>query len=210
MTYAFDLMNNVPTVYLVDHDPATRQSTSALLESAGLPSQPFEAAETFLERVPAYSPGCLILDFYLPGMTGLDLIDRMREQAFSMPIVMASGASTVPLAVEGMKRGLYDFFEKPVDPDRLLSTVRAALDLDAQRRATAANVNAIRAKLATLTAREHELLELIVRGLPNKNIATQLSISIKTVENHRAHLMAKTGAANVADLVRMRMQVAEG
>jgi two-component system response regulator FixJ len=203
-------MNNVPTVYLVDHDPATRQSTSALLESAGLPSQPFDSAEAFVERVPADSPGCLILDFYLPGMTGLDLIDRMRERAFSMPIVMASAASTVPLAVEGMKRGLYDFFEKPVDPDRLLSTVRAALDLDAQRRATAANVNAIRAKLATLTAREHELLELIVRGLPNKNIATQLSISIKTVENHRAHLMAKTGAANAADLVRMRMQVAEG
>jgi two-component system response regulator FixJ len=195
----------VPTVYVVDDDAAVRHQTSELLDGAGLPHREFESAEAFLQNVPPDAPGCLILDHSMPGMTGLELIARMREQMYTLPVLMVSGTGTVSIAVEAMKLGLFDYLVKPADPGVLLAKVRAALDLDAQRRAAAAQLDDIRARLATLTAREQELLELIVRGLPNKNIATELGISIKTVENHRGSLMAKTGAANVADLVRMRM-----
>lgn len=199
----------VPTVFVVDDDAAVRDQTSGLLDGAGLPHRAFESAEAFLRQVPPDVPGCLILDHSMPGMTGLELVVKMREQVYTLPVLMVSGAGSVALAVEGMKLGLFDYLVKPADPAVLLSKVRAALELDARRRAAAAELNEIRARLTTLTAREQELLELIVRGLPNKNIATELGISIKTVENHRGSLMAKTGAANVADLVRMRMLVAE-
>jgi FixJ family two-component response regulator len=205
MTRLPTVYRTVPTVYVVEDDAAARRSTEGLLGAAGLASRTFESAEAFLADVPPDSPGCLILDHALPGMTGLDLLPRLRERAYALPVLMVSGAGTVQMAVEGMKLGLYDFLVKPADPDELLSRVRAALELDARRRAAAARLDEIRARLATLTAREQELLELIVWGLPNKNIARELGISIKTVQHHRMSLMSKTGAANVADLVRMRM-----
>jgi FixJ family two-component response regulator len=199
----------MPTVYLVDDDPAYRQSTESLLQTAGLAFESFESAEAFLQRVPPDAPGCLILDHIMPGMTGLELLSKMRDRHFALPVLMVSGTGSVPVAVTGMKLGLFDFLVKPPDPDVLLSRVRSALELDAQRRAAAAQLDDLRARFATLTAREQELLDLIVRGLPNKNIATELGISIKTVETHRGSLMTKTGAANVADLVRMKMLVTE-
>ena len=112
---------------------------------------------------------------------------------------------SIPLAVQGMKLGLFDFLVKPVDPDVLLSKVQAAMRLDIEQRGDVDSLRVIEQKLALLTPREHELLQLIVSGMPNKNIASELGISIKTVENHRASLMAKTGALNAADLVRMKM-----
>jgi FixJ family two-component response regulator len=192
-------------VYIVDDDAGMRGSTSLILETANIPYEAFDSAEAFLRDIPPTAQGCVALDLHMPGMSGLDLIVRMREQKYTMPVLMVSGTGTVPLAVEGMKLGLFDFLVKPVDPDVLLAKVQAALELDDQERNDAAAVSAIREKLDNLTPREAELLKLIVAGFPNKNIASQLGISIKTVENHRASLMAKTGALNAADLVRMKM-----
>jgi FixJ family two-component response regulator len=202
-------MKREPTVYVVDDDDGMRQSTGVLLESANLAFEVFESATEFLHKAQPDLTGCIILDFHMPGMTGMELIVKLREKGLILPILMVSGTGSIPVAVEGMKLGLFDFLVKPVDPDLLLAKANAAMELDAQQRENVAALNEIRAKLATLTPREEELLTLIVSGLPNKNIATEMSISVKTVENHRANLMTKTGAANVADLVRMKMLVTD-
>jgi FixJ family two-component response regulator len=200
-------MSGEPKVYIVDDDAGMRRSTSLILETANLPYEAFESAEAFLQSVMHEAPGCLALDLHMPGMSGLDLIVQMRLDKYTMPVLMVSGTGTVPLAVTGMKLGLFDFLVKPVDPEVLLSKVNAALKLDNQQRNDVASLDVIRHKLGSLTPRETELLKLIVAGYPNKNIAMELGISIKTVENHRASLMAKTGALNAADLVRMKMLV---
>ena len=202
-------MSSNAKIYIVDDDAGIRRSLGLILETAGLPFDGFESAEAFLQDVPPQSQGVLTLDLHMPGMSGLDLVARMRVDKYTMPVLMVSGTGNIPLAVEGMKLGLFDFLVKPVDPEILLSKVNAALELDNQQRHDAAMLNRIRGKLSALTPRETELLKLIVGGMPNKNIATELGISIKTVENHRASLMAKTGALNAADLVRMKMLVTE-
>jgi FixJ family two-component response regulator len=196
-------------IYIVDDDDGMRRSLSMIFETASMEFDAFESAEAFLQDVPPHARGTLTLDLHMPGMSGLDLVARMRTAKYSMPVLMVSGTGNVPLAVEGMKLGLFDFLVKPVDPEILLSKVHAALELDNQQRNDATMLNQIRKKLSALTPRETELLKLIVGGLPNKNIASELGISIKTVENHRASLMAKTGALNAADLVRMKMLATE-
>jgi two-component system response regulator FixJ len=202
-------MSDKPKVYIVDDDAGMRRSMSLILETANLAYEAFESAEAFLQSIPNKARGCLTLDLHMPGMNGLDLVSQMRNQKYSIPVLMISGTGTIPLAVEGMKLGLFDFLVKPVDPEVFLSKVHAALLLDDQQRNDAASLNEIRRKLGMLTPRETQLLKLIVGGFANKNIASELGISIKTVENHRASLMAKTGALNAADLVRMKMLVTE-
>ena len=198
-------MNRQPTVYVVDDDAALRRSTAVLLESAGLPFKSYESAESFLADAEPAMPGCVILDLNMPGMNGMDLVAKMRRERFILPVLVVTGTGSIPAAVQGMKLGLFDFLVKPVDPDVFLPKVQAALRLDVEQRASSESLRGIEEKLARLTPREQELLQLIVAGMPNKNIAAELGISIKTVENHRASLMAKTGALNVADLVRMKM-----
>ena len=198
-------MNSASTVFVVDDDTSMRKSTCVLLESAGLPFRDFDSAIAFLNAYKPDQPGCLLLDLHMPGMSGIELVERLRAEQAMLPILMVSGTGTIPLAVKGMKLGVLDFLVKPVDPELLISKVMAALELDMQQRSNAASLGAIRQRLATLTARERELLRLLVSGMANKNIAAELNISIKTVENHRANLMEKTGALNAADLVRMAM-----
>ena len=199
------MKTNTPTVFVVDDDPGIRRSTVMLLESAGLTCQEYDSATAFLDDGAADRPGCLVLDLHMPGMTGLDLVERLRNGRVGMPILIVSGTGTVPQAVAGMKLGVLDFLTKPADPDLLLTKVQVAVRLDADRRADAAVLGEIRQKLAALTARETETLRLLVTGLSNKQVAAQLGISTKTVENHRASVMLKTGALNVADLTRMSM-----
>ena len=194
-----------PVVFVVDDDPGMRDSTSALLDSAGLRSRTFEAAEQFLNEYSPDTEGCLVLDLHMPGISGTDLIERMRAKQYMLPVLVVSGTGTIPVAVQVMKLGIVDFLEKPVDPRLLIAKVRAALELDVSRRADAASLAQVRQRLSQLTVRERELLQLLVSGSSNKQIASQLGISVKTVENHRAHIMAKTGAANAADLVRISM-----
>jgi two-component system response regulator FixJ len=193
------------TVFVVDDDAGMRKSTSVLLESAGLPYKAFDSAGAFLDDYRVEMPGVILLDLHMPGMNGMDLVERLRAERISIPIIVVSGTGTIPIAVRGMKLGVMDFLVKPVDPDVLMTKVRVALELDSKQRTDAAGINEIRGKLATLTPREQELLRLLVSGMANKNIASEMGISIKTVENHRASLMEKTGALNAADLVRMAM-----
>lgn len=203
-------MNQEPAVFVVDDDAGMRKSTCVLLESSGFQFRDFDSATAFLESYKRDMVGCLLLDLHMPGMSGIDLVERLRGDQILLPILIVSGTGTVPLAVQGMKLGVLDFLIKPVDPALLLSKVRAAIELDVQQRQNANELNAIRQRLSTLTAREQELLHLLVSGMANKNIASELGISIKTVENHRASLMDKTGALNAADLVRMAMLVGGG
>jgi FixJ family two-component response regulator len=198
-------MKREPSVYVVDDDAAVRRSTGVLLETAGLRCRAYESAEAFLADAEPAMRGCAIIDLHMPGMNGMDLVAKMRREQFILPMLVVTGTGSVPVAVEGMKLGLFDFLVKPVDPDVLLSKVQAAMRLDAEQRGDIDSLRVIEQKLALLTPREQELLQLIVSGMPNKNIASELGISIKTVENHRASLMAKTGALNAADLVRMKM-----
>lgn len=195
-----------PTVFLVDDDPGMRKSTGMLLQAANLPCEVFESAADFMRAVRPETPGCLLLDLHMPEMNGLQLIEQLRAADVHMPILMVSGAGTVSLAVEGMKLGAVDFLEKPVDHQVLLQKVQTALRQDADRRLTLGNVSEIRVRLAQLTGREREVLRLLIDGLANKQVAATLGLSVKTVENHRARLMEKTGALNAADLVRMALQ----
>jgi FixJ family two-component response regulator len=203
-----DVMNpNPQTVFIVDDDKAMLQSTAMLLEAANLSCEQFTSAISFLAAYDEKRSGCLVLDMHMPGMHGMELVERLREKNIALPIVVVSGTGTVPLAVKGMKLGVLDFLEKPVDSSLLLSKVQAALELDRQQRSSAAALSDVRNRLSRLTPREKELLKLLVSGRLNKQIAAELGISIKTVENHRARLMQKTGALNAADLTRMSMLV---
>jgi FixJ family two-component response regulator len=198
-------MKRQPTVYVIDDDAALRRSTGVLLETAGLTCRAYQSAEAFLVDAEPAMRGCAIIDLHMPGMNGMDLVAKMRREQYILPMLVVTGTGSIPVAVQGMKLGLFDFLVKPVDPDVLLSKVQGAMQLDSQQHANGDSLRVIEQKLALLTPREHELLQLIVSGMPNKNIASELGISIKTVENHRASLMSKTGALNAADLVRMKM-----
>ena len=200
---------NVPTVFVVDDDPGIRRSTEMLLESADLACQAFASAGDFLDEYAPDRPGCLVVDLHMPGMNGLDLIEQLRARKVALPVLIVSGTGTIPVAVAGMKLGVLDFLVKPADPDLLLTKVKVALQIDAQRRTDSAALDRVRARLSSLTPRETQTLRLLVTGLANKQVASELGISIKTVENHRARIMQKTGALNVADLTRMSMLAVE-
>ncbi|HEY1685810.1 MAG TPA: LuxR C-terminal-related transcriptional regulator, partial [Tepidisphaeraceae bacterium] len=161
----------------------------------------------FIDAYRPDMPGCLIVDLSMPGMSGMDLLQNLRSRNIQIPTLIVSGTGTIPMVVEGMKMGVVDFLEKPADPTVLLQKVRAALELDNRQRTQAAELEPITRKLASLTSRERQLLKLLVRGLSSKQVAAELNISVKTVENHRANLMQKTGALNAADLTRMAMLV---
>jgi FixJ family two-component response regulator len=195
-------------VFIVDDDAGMRQSLEMVMKTAGLETFAFESAECFLADHDLCMRGVLILDIHLTGMDGVSLIQVMRERGWNVPVILLSGTATVPQAVQSMKLGVFDVLEKPVSHRVLLDRVQAAFRTDQDRRRKAAEFAAAKAKIATLTERERELLELIVSGHANKQVAAQLQISIKTVENHRANIMHKLGAGNAADLVRIRMLAA--
>ncbi len=193
-----------PTVFVVDDDASVRKSTCLLLESERLAFEAHESATAFLEHFNAQRPGCIILDMAMPGMSGIELVEKLRGSHIEIPILVVSGTGTIPAAVQVMKLGIIDFLEKPVEPQLLMNKVREALRLDARRRQEAAARDEACARMAHLTAREWEVVNLLAVGLSNKEIAANLVISVKTVENHRASIMTKTSALNVADLVRIK------
>ena len=190
-----------PLVYVVDDDEALRDSLRWLLESAGYRAATYSTAERFLT---AYRPGfasCLVLDVRMPGLTGLELQQELNRRGKSLPIIFITGHGDVPMAVTAVKNGAYHFLEKPFKDAQLLKVIEQA----AARGGTGAGDDALRqcaaARLATLTQREREVLDLVVNGRKNKQIAEDLGISVKTVEAHRAHAMEKMGATSVAELV---------
>jgi len=190
-------------VFVVDDDAAMRDSTSILLEEVSLPCAAYDSAGAFLADYHRDLPGCLLLDLHMPGMSGMALIEQLRAHEYLLPVIVISGTGTITTVVQGMKLGVVDFLEKPADPHVLIPKINAAMALDLKRRTDAAGQAALRRRLSHLTLREGELLELVVCGMTNKVIARKLEISIKTVENHRARIMEKTGAHKVADLVRL-------
>jgi len=179
-----------------------------VLATAGLNAAVYNSAESFLEDYDGRAPGCLLLDMYMPGMHGIDLVRTLRDRGCRLPILVITGSATVRMAIDTMKLGATDFMEKPVPSSTLLEKIRHALAAEIESDASVSQRSALTGRLKTLSPREKELLDLLVAGHSNKQVALQLKISIKTVENHRSKLMKKMGATNAAELVRMRMQAA--
>src|SRR5690606_24898839 len=193
------------TVYVVDDDEAVRDSLQWLLEGKDYRVRCFDAAETFLSRYDPREVACLIVDIRMGGMTGLELQDRLIERKSPLPIVFITGHGDVPMAVNTMKKGALDFIQKPFNEEELLGLVERMLD-HAREAFTGHQQAASRdALLAKLTGREAQVLERIVAGRLNKQIADDLGISIKTVEAHRANIMEKLGAKTVADLLKIAL-----
>jgi two-component system response regulator FixJ len=195
-------MKNQAVVHIVDDDPGVRKSLQMLLESVSLPVQAHESGEAFLDAVDADQPACLILDLRMSGMSGIELLQHLRELKNDIPAIIVSGHADLPTAVRGMKLGAVDVLQKPFEPQALLAAVNEAIANSIQQQYERVEIVAFRKRLAALTPRELDLLKRVVAGLPNKRIAVEMKISIKTVANHRANLMAKTQALNAADLAR--------
>jgi two-component system response regulator FixJ len=193
-------------VHVIDDDEAARASLAFLLETEGLLVRTYESAEAFLEGA-GVAKGCVVTDVRMPGMSGLDLVRRLKELRIDLPVVMMTGHADVPMAVEAMKSGVIDFVEKPFSDDQLISIVRRALkerDAVAERDAERTE---IQRRLDTLSGRERDVFDRLLRGAANKVIAIDLGISPRTVEIYRANVMTKMAAANLSELVRMGLLV---
>jgi two-component system response regulator FixJ len=192
-------------VHVVDDDEAMRDSMAFLLRAENFLVQTYADAADFLAALPQIKVGCVVTDVRMPGMSGIELLQRLRELKVSLPVIVVTGHGDVPLAVEAMKTGALDFIEKPFDDDVFLRAVRLALSaqaVDSQRQAQKATINS---RLESLSNREREVLEGLVAGHPNKTIAYDLGISPRTVEIYRANVMEKMQARSLSDLVRMAL-----
>jgi FixJ family two-component response regulator len=190
-----------PAVFIVDDDASTRELIAWLMKHNGIPARVFADARAFLAEYRPDLPGCLVLDLNMPGMNGLELQQYLNEQGVVLPVIFLSGRADVPKAVRAVKEGAIDFLEKPFDYKQLVALVRKCFERDAARRAEAARRRATAERLAQLTQREREVLDRVVSGKINREIAEELDISVKTVEAHRARLMEKLEVDSVAELV---------
>jgi two-component system response regulator TtrR len=190
-----------PTVYVVDDDASTRELLVWLMKRHELPVQAFADARAFLNAYRPGDPGCLVLDLNMPGMSGLDLQQYLKQQGVVLPLIFVSGRADVPKAVRAVREGAIDFIEKPFDYRRVVALVRECLARDVQARAVRGQREEIQGRISQLTVREREVMDLVVAGRTNREIGEQLEISVKTVEAHRARLMEKLGVDSVAELV---------
>ena len=198
-----------PAVYVVDDDEGVRSSLALLLKSMGQTALTFASAAEFLEAHDPDQPGCVLLDVRMPGMSGLELQDELNRRGAVLPVIFITGHGDVPMAVEAMQHGAYDFLQKPFRDDDLVERIRRALAHDRDLRAQVGQKQQIRDRLERLTPRERQVLRLVAEGRANKVMAAELGVSQRTVEIHRAHVMRKMGASSLAQLVRM-MLIAEG
>lgn len=196
------MMLQEPIVFVVDDDPAVRDSLRLLLESVGLIAETFSSPYQFLEAIVPEQHGCVLLDIRMPGMSGLELQRRLVARGIAMPVIIITGHGDVTTAVQAMKTGAVDFLEKPFNDQVLLDRIHAAIHHDSSARRARAEQEDVGRRLATLSPREMEVLELIIAGNANKVIAAELHISEKTVEAHRARTMDKIQVRSTADLVR--------
>lgn len=194
-----------PTVFVVDDDRAMRESLSWLLDSVGLRVRSYATAADFLAEHDPAQPGCLVLDVRMPGMSGLDLQAELARRGVELPTIVITGHAEVSMAVRAVKAGAIDFIEKPFSDQLLLDRVRQALEVDLEAREVRRRREDARRRLATLTAREREVLNLVVVGKANKEIASALGVSPKTVEVHRAHVMSKMCVDSLAELIRITL-----
>ncbi len=196
-------MTYEPTVFIVDDDPAVRDSLRWLLESMRLRVATFDSAEAFLKFYTMHMVGCLILDVRMPGMSGLQLQQHLTKQQYALPIIFITGHGDIPMAVRAMQAGAKYFLEKPFEDQLLLDYVNEALALDKENQQARLRLTTIRARIANLTDRETEVMDLVIRNHSNKEIAEKLGVSIKTVEFHRSHMMDKMHASSLIDLLNM-------
>lgn len=194
-----------PVVFVVDDDPAMRDSLRWLIESTGLQVETFADAQAFLARIGPDLPGCLILDVRMPGMSGIDLQTELARRGIGLPTIVVTGHAEVPMAVQAVKAGAIDFIEKPFSDQLLLDRVRQGIDMDRRERDGRARRGEVLRRMGLLTQREREVLDLVVAGKPNREIAATLHLSPKTVEVHRSHVMEKMQASSVAELVRLAL-----
>jgi two-component system, LuxR family, response regulator FixJ len=194
-------------VFVVDDDEAVRNSLRWLVESVNMKVKCFAGAQEFLEAYDPGTPGCLVLDVRMRGMSGLQLQEELEKRNIQIPIIIITGHGDIPMAVTAMKGGAVDFIEKPLNYQALLDRIQDAIGRDDQRRSQTTEARVIQQRLDALSPRERQVLERVVAGRLNKQIAADLDISPKTVEMHRAHLMQKMEAGSVAELVRMVMTV---
>ncbi|HKW37872.1 MAG TPA: response regulator [Burkholderiales bacterium] len=194
-----------PTVFVVDDDDSIRTLWRWLMESNGIAVATFAAAAEFIEAYPPGAPGCLVLDLKLPGMSGLELQEYLKRKGIEIPIVIVTGHGDVPTAVSAIKGGAVDFIEKPFGYRDVLSVIRGAFRRDAEIRSRQTQRLSVSSRLATLTDRERDVLRRVIEGKPNKIIADELDISMKTVEFHRSKMMEKMGAGSVAELVQLTL-----
>jgi FixJ family two-component response regulator len=198
------------TVFVVDDDRAVRDSLALLVHSVGLKVETFSSAQEFLD---AYQPdrrGCLVTDIRMPGMSGLELQERLSADDLRIPVIVLTGHGDVPAAVRALKGGAVDFVEKPFNPQALLDLIQQAIARDDEIRELAAQEAHVAERMALLTPREHEVMELVVAGKANKVIAIELAISERTVELHRGRIMKKMQARSLAELMRMVLPQGHG
>ena len=191
------------TIFIVDDDPAMRDSLSWLIETIGYPVKVFSSAQEFLDAYQPDNPGCLILDVRLPGMSGLQLQQKMKGDGIHLPVIIISGHGDVPMAVKAMQQGAMVFLEKPFRDQELLDNIQEALVVDEQNRKRDAISSEVQTCVDLLTQREKEVMELMVKGNPSKEIARHCGISVKTIEIHRARVMEKMKASSLPELVHM-------
>ena len=194
-----------PLVHLIDDDEAVRVSLVFLLEMADLPARAYASAQEFLEIADGVTSGCVVTDVRMPGMSGLELIRRLKARGVALPVIVITGHGDVPLAVEAMRAGVLDFLEKPFEDEALITSIRSALNAQVKTARQNAERERFEQMLATLSGREREVLQGVIDGKLNKVIAFELGISPRTVEVYRANVMSKTGAHGLSELVRIAL-----
>ena len=196
-------MNTQGTIFVVDDEPAVRDSLQVLLGTYGFAVETYSTAAAFLDRADKHRPGCLVADVRMPGMSGIELQRELSRRGNPMPVIVITGHGDVPMAVDALKAGAMDFLEKPLNDEALVRSIRAALERDERSRAEGQELSRLGERMGRLTGREREVMMLIVDGLANNAVAEKLGISARTVEHYRANIMQKMEASSFAELVRM-------
>jgi len=197
------------SVFVIDDDQAVRDSLGLLLKSMGQKARLYESAQAFLDGYDAGMCGCIVLDIRMPGMSGMELQQKLKSMGCTIPIIFVTGHGDVPMAVEAMHHGAFDFIQKPFRDQELLDRINHALTWDQEHRSEDDHRRSVQERFQSLTPREREVMDCVVRGLANKVIAMDLDLSQRTVEIHRARVMEKMNARSLADLVRMSLFISQ-
>ncbi len=204
-----DGKNNVPAIYVVDDDDGMRRALDTLLSTVGYKTAVFSRPSEFLAKFKADAPGCLVLDIRMPDMSGLELQQQLNRMGSMLPVIFITGHGDVPMAVQAMKEGAFEFIQKPFRDQDLLDRINHALKQDAENRSVVARRAEVQQRLESLTPRERQVMDLVVEGAANKVIAIDLNLSERTVEIHRAKVMEKMNARSIAHLVRLHLTLTD-